>query len=86
MEASKGVFGSGYAWLGTCGNRLCIFTTQNQETPIPKGICPILNIDVWEHAYYLKYHNLRQEYLDAIFHVINWEEAGKRYENHLAGT
>lgn len=86
MEASKGVFGSGYAWFGTCGNRLCIFTTQNQETPIPKGICPILNIDVWEHAYYLKYHNLRQEYLDAIFHVINWEEAGKRYENHLAGT
>ena len=82
-EAAKGVFGSGYAWLGCYGDRLCIFTTQNQETPLPKGIRPILNIDVWEHAYYIKYHNVRQEYLEAIFHVINWEEAGKRYDNRL---
>ena len=72
--AAKTVFGSGWAWL--CINdeeRLVISTTPNQDSPIKQGLFPILGLDVWEHAYYLKYQNRRPEYIDAWWHVINWD-------------
>lgn len=80
-EAALSVFGSGYAWLVWDGNGLRIVTTPNQDTPIPKGLCPVMNIDVWEHAYYLKNFNRRNEYLDKVIPLINWKKA---YENYAA--
>lgn len=78
--AALSVFGSGYAWLvvNTTG-QLCIITTQNQDTPLEMGLYPILNIDVWEHAYYLKHYNLRANYIDDWFHVINWNNVNQNY-------
>ncbi len=81
-------FGSGWAWLSVDENKaLCVCSTPNQDNPLMdiadcKGT-PILGIDVWEHAYYLKYQNKRPDYLSAIWEVINWEEVGKRYEAAL---
>lgn len=78
-------FGSGWAWLCVDANKkLCVCSTPNQDNPLMdiadcKGT-PILGIDVWEHAYYLKYQNRRPDYLGAIWNVINWAEVGKRYE------
>lgn len=84
-EAALGVFGSGYAWLvcGRCG--LQIVTSPNQNSPIEFGFCPILNIDVWEHAYYLKHYNRRADYIDDWMRLINWEQAEKNY-THCLGT
>lgn len=76
--AALGVFGSGWAWVVTDGDGLKIVTTPNQDTPVMEGKHPILGIDVWEHAYYLKYQNKRPEYVEAWFNVINWEEVEKR--------
>ena len=78
--AAKAVFGSGYAWLveDPYGD-LKIITTANQETPLPPGHCPILTIDVWEHAYYLKHFNRRADYIDDWWHVVNWHKAEMRY-------
>lgn len=82
--AALSVFGSGYAWLLTdCCGRLCITTTINQETTLPLCKERIFCIDVWEHAYYLKYQNKRAEYIDAIFCLLNWEIAEKYF---LAAT
>ena len=79
-EAALSVFGSGYAWLVVAADgSLMITTTKNQDTPLPLGLCPVFNLDVWEHAYYLKHYNLRADYIDDLFHVINWEQAGQRY-------
>lgn len=80
-------FGSGWAWLTVSGGALAVSSTPNQDNPLmdiaeTKGT-PILGIDVWEHAYYLKYQNKRPDYLNAIWNVINWEEVGKRYEAAL---
>lgn len=74
-EAALSVFGSGYAWLvlDAFGN-LTIITTTNQDTPIALNVCPILNIDVWEHAYYLKHYNKRIDYINDWFKVINWQQ------------
>lgn len=83
-DAAMSVFGSGYAWLVFCKGRLRIVTTCNQETPLPQGMRPILNIDVWEHAYYLQYQNLRKNYLESLFHVLNWSEAATRYHHCMA--
>lgn len=72
--AAKGVFGSGWAWL--CVDKqgeLAITSTHNQDTPISKGEFPVLGLDVWEHAYYLKYQNKRPDYITAWWHVINWD-------------
>ncbi len=77
-------FGSGYAWLicNNCG-KLKIISTANQDCPISMNLKPILTVDVWEHAYYLKYKNRRDEYLDNWFNVINWELAEQLYQNYI---
>lgn len=79
-QSALSVFGSGYAWLvvDATGN-IRIITTANQDTPLPLRMCPVLNIDVWEHAYYLKHYNLRADYIDDWFRVINWNHANNNY-------
>ena len=73
-KAAMGVFGSGWAWLVKLpDNSLAIETTHNQDSPLTAGHTPVLGIDVWEHAYYLKYHNLRADYVKAFFQVTNWD-------------
>jgi superoxide dismutase, Fe-Mn family len=67
------LFGSGWAWLVWSNGKLEIMTTANQDSPVSQGKKPILGLDVWEHAYYLKYQNRRPEYISAFFNVINWE-------------
>lgn len=84
-EKALSVFGSGYAWLVTDGKgKLQIVTTANQDTPLSMGFCPILNIDVWEHAYYLKHYNVRADYIDDWFRIANWEWADQNYKRCLA--
>lgn len=81
-DTALSVFGSGYAWLVRCGNgQLKIITTANQETPLTRGLRPILNLDVWEHAYYLQYYNVRADYVHAFWNIVNWDAALRRYEN-----
>lgn len=76
------VFGSGYAWLTMNRNRrLHIVTTENQGTPLTQNQCPILALDVWEHAYYLKHLNVRKDYIDDWFQVINWEKANENFKH-----
>ncbi len=78
--AGAGRFGSGWAWLVAAPNgTLTISSTPNQDSPLMEGKTPIFGIDVWEHAYYLKYQNLRPAYLKAIFNVVNWDAVAKRY-------
>ena len=73
-------FGSSWTWLvKNADNKLEIFNTPNQVTPITLGLTPIMTIDLWEHAYYLKYQNRRPEYIDAFFNIINWDRAENIY-------
>jgi superoxide dismutase, Fe-Mn family len=76
-------FGSGWSWLVLDGGHLKVLSTANQDCPLMNGQYPVIGIDVWEHAYYLKYKNLRPDYLKAWWNVLNWDEAGKRYEAGL---
>jgi Superoxide dismutase len=78
-NSAMSVFGSGYAWLVKDKGKLKIITTPNQNSPIEQWLCPILNIDVWEHAYYLKNYNVRSDYIENWFNVVNWEVAEKNY-------
>jgi Fe-Mn family superoxide dismutase len=79
-KAATGQFGSGWAWLVVdAGKQLSIEPSANQDTPLSQGRQPLLGIDVWEHAYYLKYQNRRPEYVAAFFQVINWDFVGERY-------
>lgn len=78
-DAALSVFGSGYAWLVNGRDGLEIMTTANQDTPLTRDLCPIIPLDVWEHAYYLKHYNDRADYIDDFFKVINWNAANKRY-------
>jgi superoxide dismutase, Fe-Mn family len=73
-------FGSGWTWLVVDGGSLAVMSTPNQDSPLMEGKTPILGIDVWEHAYYLKYQNRRPDYLAAWWDVVNWEEVERRYE------
>ncbi len=77
--AAMGRFGSGWAWLVKKGNDLDIVSTANQDSPILEGQSPIMGIDVWEHAYYLKYQNRRAEYVNAWWNTVNWAEVEKRF-------
>ena len=76
------VFGSGWAWLVLDDGKLDITSRPNQDSPISAGKPVLLGLDVWEHAYYLKYQNKRADYVAAFFNVINWDFVTERYEKH----
>jgi Fe-Mn family superoxide dismutase len=73
-------FGSGWTWLVYDGTSLAVYSTANQDSPLMQSDEPLLGIDVWEHAYYLKYQNKRPEYLETWWNVVNWAEVARRYE------
>lgn len=79
--AAGGRFGSGWAWLVKSGSQLEILSTANQDSPLADGKYPVLGLDVWEHAYYLKYQNRRPDYVAAFWNVVNWDEAAKRFQS-----
>lgn len=80
VKAALGRFGSGWAWLVVGKDKkLAIVSTPNQDNPITDGQVPLLGVDVWEHAYYLKYQNKRQAYVEGWFNVVNWDDAEARY-------
>lgn len=86
LDAGKGRFGSGWAWLSVDGKgELFVSSTPNQDNPLmdvaEKRGTPILGMDVWEHAYYLKYQNRRPDYVEAFWSVINWDVVSERFEN-----
>ena len=79
-KAAVGQFGSGWGWLvKDASGKLSIFGRPNQDTPLSEGLTPVLGVDVWEHAYYLKYQNKRPDYVTAWFNTINWEAVNKRF-------
>ncbi|EAW7183794.1 superoxide dismutase [Listeria monocytogenes] len=78
--AAAARFGSGWAWLVVNDGKLEIVSTANQDSPLSDGKTPVLGLDVWEHAYYLKFQNRRPEYIDTFWNVINWDEANKRFD------
>jgi Fe-Mn family superoxide dismutase len=84
-KAALGRFGSGWAWLSvTPEKKLVVENTLNQDSPLMHGNTPVLGLDVWEHAYYLKYQNKRPDYVSAFFNVVNWEDVERRYQAAIA--
>jgi superoxide dismutase, Fe-Mn family len=79
-KAATGRFGSGWAWLVKKGSGLAVVSTANQDNPLSDDMTPVLGIDVWEHAYYLKYQNRRPEYITNWWNVVNWDAAAERYK------
>ena len=83
--AGAGRFGSGWAWLVVNNNKkLELISTANQDTPIPLGAKPVIGVDVWEHAYYLKYQNRRPDYLKAWWNTVNWDKASENFKKAMA--
>ena len=82
-EAAMARFGSGWAWVCVYNKKLSVFSTANQDSPLMDGATPILGIDVWEHAYYLKYQNRRAEYVKAVIGLINWNKVADRYKKAM---
>jgi len=78
-KAANGRFGSGWAWLVKKGSGLAVVSTANQDNPISDGSTPVMGIDVWEHAYYLKYQNRRAEYVTAWWNVVNWDAVASHF-------
>ncbi|MFQ2763616.1 superoxide dismutase [Aeromonas caviae] len=84
-QAALSRFGSGWAWLVVDGRgKLQVVSSANQDSPLMEGLTPILGLDVWEHAYYLKYQNKRPDYIAAFYNVIDWDEVARRYVAALA--
>jgi Fe-Mn family superoxide dismutase len=84
-SAATGQFGSGWAWLAvTPGGKLHIHGLPNQDSPVMHGDHPVLGVDVWEHAYYLKYQNKRGDYVSTWWNVVNWDEADRRYKKYTS--
>lgn len=81
-KAALGQFGSGWAWLVIDNGKLAIVPTANQDNPISQGKIPLLGIDVWEHAYYLKYKNKRADYIDSWWNVVDWKKIEEIYNNN----
>jgi Fe-Mn family superoxide dismutase len=79
-QAAATRFGSGWAWLALAKGKLEVYSTANQDNPLMDGKQPVMGLDVWEHAYYLKYQNRRPDYIAAWWNVVNWREIEKRYE------
>jgi superoxide dismutase, Fe-Mn family len=78
-QAAATRFGSGWAWLVKSGGKLDIYSTANQDSPVMEGKYPVMGLDVWEHAYYLKYQNRRPDYISAWWNVVNWPEVEDRF-------
>ncbi len=78
-NAGIGQFGSGWSWLVHDGSGLAVVATPNQDSPLSDGKTPLLGVDVWEHAYYLKYQNKRPDYIDAFWNVVNWDHVAERF-------
>ena len=79
-ETGVGQFGSGWAWLVHDGSGVAIVGSANQDNPISQGQTPLVGVDVWEHAYYLKYQNKRPDYIEAWFETVNWAKVAERYD------
>ena len=80
-QAAASHFGSGWAWLVKDNDHLKVITTPNQDSPLIQGLTPILGLDLWEHAYYLKYQNRRAEYIDAFWNIVNWSQVEQNLNN-----
>jgi len=78
-KAATGRFGSGWAWLVLNDGKLVVTSTANQDSPLMEGQTPVLGLDVWEHAYYLNYKNVRPDYIDAFWKLVNWEKANELF-------
>ncbi len=78
-KAAKTRFGSGWAWLVKDGGKLAVTSTPNQDSPLMEGKTPLLGLDVWEHAYYLKYQNKRPDYVSAFWNVVNWDKVAEKH-------
>ncbi len=86
-QAGMTRFGSGWGWLVMDGSgKLKVYSTANQDSPVMEGLTPVLGVDVWEHAYYLKYQNRRADYLKAWWNVVNWEKVAETFEKARQGA